>query len=164
MIGEGSAGTHRPCYAQPVSRLLYDNYATVAKDLIAPLLDLLGVSRAAFAGDLDKLLIILVVAQRTAQDKNVVGLRLEDVMSGAVEAYPSLRTNVRSIAESTGIPRETVRRKAADLVAAGWLARQGDDLSYTPEGSRAMAPVREAMLQAAARLHATVAAVTERNR
>lgn len=31
--------------------------------------------------------------------------------------------NVLSIAEATGIPRETVRRKVNDLIAKGWLAR-----------------------------------------
>ena len=144
--------------------LLRGNYASVAKDLIAPLVDLLAVARPVFGGDLDKLLIVLVVALRTAEDPKIAEVRLEDVLSGRLPAYPSLRTNVRSIAESTGVPRETVRRKMADLVAAGWVARDGDDLSYTPEGSRGLTPVREAMLDLAARMHAAVAALDERER
>lgn len=35
--------------------------------------------------------------------------------------------NAMSISASTGIPRETVRRKIADLVAKGWLQKVGRD-------------------------------------
>ena len=146
---------------ESASALLRGNYASVAKDLIAPLVDLLALARSVFGGDLDKLLIVLVVALRTAEDPKVRAVRLEDVLSGRLKAYPSLRTNVRSIAESTGVPRETVRRKVADLVAAGWIARDGDDLSYTPQASRALSPVRDAMIDGAVRLHGTVAGLLE---
>ena len=149
---------------ESVSALLRGNYASVAKELVAPWVDLLALARPIFGGDLDKLLIVLVVALRTAEDPKLAGIRLEDVLSGDVETYPSLRTNVRSIADSTGVPRETVRRKVADLVAAGWISRDGDALSYTPEASRALTPVREAMIDAAVRLNAAVSALQERNR
>ena len=149
---------------ESASALLRGNYASVAKDLITPLVDLLALARTVFGGDLDKLLIVLVVALRTAQDPRIQDIRLEDALSGRLESYPSLRTNVRSIADSTGVPRETVRRKVAALVESGWVARSGDDLSYTPEASRALAPVREAMIEAAVRLHGTVAAQLDHNR
>ncbi|HEX8570826.1 MAG TPA: hypothetical protein VF699_13030 [Caulobacteraceae bacterium] len=149
---------------ESASALLRGNYASVAKDLIAPVVDLLGVARSAFGGDLDKLLIVLVVALRTAEDPKARELDFDDVLRGDLKEYPSLRTNVRSIAESTGVPRETVRRKIADLVAAGWVARDGDALSYTPEASRAVGPVRDAMIDAAVKLHGTVASLLERNR
>ena len=35
--------------------------------------------------------------------------------------------NAMSVSESTGIPRETVRRKIAELVAKGWLNKVGRD-------------------------------------
>ena len=136
--------------------LLRDNYASVSRFLLSPMVDFLAAGRASFDGDLDRALIFLVVALRTAEDRKVEGIRLEDVLGGRVEAYPSLLTNVRSIAESTGIPRETVRRKVAALVGKGWLARRGDDLSITPRSSQELTPFREAMLDAAARLHVLV--------
>lgn len=145
--------------SRALADLLRGNYASVAKDLIAPMLDLLALARPVFGGDLDKLLIVLVVATRTAEHPQVAAMDFGDVLSGRIEALPSLLTNVRSIADSTGIPRETVRRKVADLVAAGWIARKGDQLSYTVEASRALAPVREALIDAAVRLHAVAAAV-----
>ena len=141
---------------ESASRLLRENYAPAAKFLIAPMLDFLCAGRREFAGDLDRLLILLVVALRTAEDRKVESLRLQDVLSGAVDAYPSLLTNVRSVADSTGIPRETVRRKVGWLVAKGWLARSGDDLLLTPLASRELTPVRETMLAAAERLHGLV--------
>ena len=149
---------------ESVSALLRGNYTSVAKELVGPMVDLLALARRVFGGDLDKLLIVLVVALRTAQDPKVADISFDDVLAGRVESYPSLRTNVRSIADSTGVPRETVRRKVADLVAVGWIARDGDDLSYTPEASRALTPIREAMIESAARLHATVLALDGQNR
>jgi hypothetical protein len=148
--------------SESASRLLRENYAPAAKFLIAPLVDFLCVGRRWFDGDLDRLLILMVVALRTAEAPKVEGLRLEDVLAGEVETYPSLLTNVRSIAESTGIPRETVRRKVRWLVAKGWLARSGDDISLTTLASRELTPVREAMLATAERLHGLVERVRSR--
>ena len=132
------------------------HYALIAKDLIAPLVEVLAAGRAAFGGDLDKLLITFVVALRTAEDKRVIDLDLEDVLRGEVTTYPSLYTNVRSIADSTGIPKETVRRKVADLVAQGWIQRDGNGLSLTTLATRMLTDVREPMLQQALRNSETV--------
>jgi hypothetical protein len=144
-----------------VSRLLHDNYTAISRDLVAPLVGLLALARQVCHGDLDKLLIVLLIALRSAEHRDVPDLDIEDILAGRV-AVPSLHTNVRSIADSTGIPRETVRRKVAELVAFGWVARDGDDLSYTAEGARALTPVREALLDRASRLHAAVAALLRR--
>ena len=149
---------------QSASALLRGNYASVAKDLIAPFADLLALARPVFGGDLDKLLIVLVVAARTAEDPRVTALSLDDVASGRLQAFPSLLTNVRSIADSTGIPRETVRRKVGDLIHAGWVERRGDQLAYTPDASRALSPVRDSLIDAAVRLHDLVEGLEARAR
>jgi hypothetical protein len=145
---------------ESVSALLRANYVPVAKSLVGALVDLLVTARPVVGGDLDKLLIVMVVAQRTTQHPALDPGGLDDALSSRIEAYPSLYTNVRSIAESIGLPRETVRRKVAQLVDAGWIAREGDDLSYTPEASRALTPVREALFELAGRMHAVVESVT----
>ena len=45
--------------------------------------------------------------------------------------------NAMSVSQSTGIPRETVRRKIRELIARGWLRREGpDELFVTREPSR----------------------------
>jgi hypothetical protein len=45
--------------------------------------------------------------------------------------------NAMSISQSTGIPRETVRRKIRELIARGWLRRKGrDELFVTQAPAR----------------------------
>jgi hypothetical protein len=138
--------------------LLRRRYSQVAKDLLGPLLDVLNAGREVGGGDLDRLLIVLVVAMRTAEDKRALGLDLDQVLSGAVASYPSLSTNVRSIADSTGIPKESVRRKVAALVEAGWIHREGTSLSITPHASRMLTAFREGVFQMAVRYHQVVSA------
>jgi hypothetical protein len=38
--------------------------------------------------------------------------------------------NAMSVSESTGIPRETVRRKIRQLIARGWVRKEGPDELY----------------------------------
>lgn len=147
----------------PLKTLLRDNYAVLAKDLLTPLVDVLNTGRERCGGDLDSLLIILVVALRTAQDPRISSIRLEEVLSGEVDRYPSLTTNVRSIADSTGMPKETVRRKVAALIEAGWIERRDTSLGFTPHASRMLTDVREKVLDSAIRAHQTVEQVAGRN-
>jgi hypothetical protein len=139
--------------------LLRRQYPYIAKDLLAPFLEALHVGRQACDGDLDKLFIVLVVGMRTAEDKRVLDLDLDDVLSGAVDTYPSLSTNVRSIADSTGIPKESVRRKVAALVEAGWIRREENNLSLAPHASRLLTDFREQLFQMAIRNHQTIVSV-----
>ncbi|MET0273424.1 MAG: hypothetical protein ABW360_10570 [Phenylobacterium sp.] len=80
--------------------LLRDNYPKIAKDLLGGLLDVLTQARIESGGDLDKFQVFLVVAMRTVEDRRFAELQFDDVLSGEVAAYPSLHTNIRSIAES----------------------------------------------------------------
>jgi DNA-binding MarR family transcriptional regulator len=144
---------------RPLLPLLRRQYPYLAKDLIAPFLEALNAGRAICDGDLDKLFIVLVVAMRTAEDKRILDFDLEEVLSGAVEVYPSLSTNVRSIADSTGIPKESVRRKVAALVEAGWIHREENSLSLAPHASRLLTEFREQLFQLAIRNHQTILSV-----
>ena len=148
----------------PLLSLLRRHYPYVAKDFLGPMIDVLNAGRAACDGDLDKLLIVLVVAMRTAEDKRILDLELEDVLSGAVEVYPSLSTNVRSIADSTGIPKESVRRKVAALVDAGWIVRDDHTLSLAPHASRMLTDFREQLFQQAIRNHQTIEGIEAQER
>ena len=138
------------------SQRLRDNYHLVARDILAPMADMMSVARATCDGDLDTFLILLAIASRTAGSPAIRELPLERVLSGEVNEYPNAYTNARSVAESTGIARETVRRKVARLVANGWVVRKGDDLGLTPHASRQLTPAREAIFDLAKRLHAVV--------
>lgn len=66
--------------------------------------------------------------------------------------------NVLSIAEATGIPRETVRRKVAQLIDKGWLARDERKRLFVKAGSgekfvKANAKTALEIIELAAKLH-----------
>jgi hypothetical protein len=110
--------------------------------LMKPLLAYLLSAREGAGRDLELNIILLVIAIRTVEDSDFANLsreRLEDI-----PVFPSLGVNILSIAESTGIPRETVRRKVAKLVRDGWIVRRGSALHFTSKGFRETSFVREA--------------------
>jgi hypothetical protein len=144
------------------SDLLSQNYGLVAKDLFTLQLDVFGAARSAFDGDVEKAVVLLEVAVRTLQDPRLASIDLKTVLSGTLDIYPRLTTNMRSIADSSGIPKETVRRKVAALVKEGLILRQGNNLSLSPTASPALTPVREAMLKLAARNYESVAGLQSR--
>jgi hypothetical protein len=53
-------------------------------------------------------------------------LDYEAFMDGRGEKTPSLDINLRSIAEFSGIPRKTVRRKINQFLKLGWASKQQD--------------------------------------
>ncbi|RDC68905.1 hypothetical protein DLJ49_19515 [Rhodovulum sp. 12E13] len=75
--------------------------------------------RPLFDGDLDALLILVTLTQ---------GVELEDWEDALVgtrrkRATRKRSTNTTSIADVTGIPRESVRRKLEAMRAKGWIER-----------------------------------------
>ena len=142
-----------------VLRLVADHYPLIAHNLLRPLLDLYSTSREACGGDADKFLIMLVVAVRTTEHKGFATYSQAQLLSGEIPVFPSLGTNVRSIADSVGAPRETIRRKVGELVASGWIARQGRELRFTALAYQQLAGARIAIEQLAARNFEVVAAL-----
>ena len=57
------------------------------------------------------------------------------------------RINASSIAEFSGIPRETVRRKLDVLARRGWIARDEDGLWHIKTEGPNMAPVRKELVE-----------------
>lgn len=56
--------------------------------------------------------------------------------------------NALSVSQSTGLPRETVRRKVKALVERGWLAREGTrDLTLTPRAIEFLGPSGRAIME-----------------
>ncbi|MBP7444986.1 MAG: hypothetical protein KA855_08885 [Zoogloea sp.] len=80
---------------------------------------------AAFEGDL-----LLPIVLGEVGLYNVSGLGLDDQSLAAIRCsddgfgkLPLRPCNAFSISSSTGIPRETVRRKVSHLIQLGWIAR-----------------------------------------
>jgi hypothetical protein len=145
--------------SQELAPVLRRHYPQFAKDFLAPMVEMLSVGRQTAGNDLDKLLILLVVALRTAEDKRSASLDLDEILRGDVDVIPSLSTNVRSIADSTGIPKESVRRKVAALIDAGLIRRDDNALSLAPQASRVLTDWRERLFDLAIRYRQLVAAV-----
>lgn len=124
-------------------------YPRLAKDLLRPLLAIMAGARAMCGGDAQKSEILLLIAMRSIEHPDFAKMSYEEIASGSGPGYHSLGTNIRSIADSADMPRETVRRKVAELTAAGLVTRKGNALSITPAASLAMGRLREAMLRLA---------------
>jgi hypothetical protein len=143
--------------------ILDQNYAQAARALAMPLLDVFRVARAACQGDLERAVILLEIAIQCLPDPRTAEPRLPAARQGQPYRYPPRSTNMRSIADSSGIPRETVRRKVAALVAEGLVLRRGNKLSISPIAEEALVPLRTAILRLAARNYETVAALHDRS-
>jgi hypothetical protein len=131
----------------------------LAVHLTEPLVHFLSVGRALCGNDLDAFLILLVVIQQANRHADFAALDPADVIAGRVTEIPSFDVNMQSVADVTGIPKETVRRKTNGLIERGWIVRQNGFLRLTPEGYRAVTPAREAAIQLAASLVTAVGAV-----
>jgi hypothetical protein len=100
--------------------------------------------RKQFGGDLDRMLVLAVIGSRTLPARRMRQLSYADFEAGLTAERPSL-INTQSIAETTGIPRETVRRKVAALMEAGWVERNEDgSLLVSVRAREELAPGTEA--------------------
>ncbi|HEV2532595.1 hypothetical protein [Phenylobacterium sp.] len=139
-----------------LEHLVAENYSTISLGLLSPLLDVLSLSREACGGDMDKFLIMLVVAIRTTGHKRFATYTREQLLSGEVPVFPSLGVNIQSIADSVGASKETIRRKVTELVKAGWIERQGNKLYFTAKAYRDFEKVRERIGKMSVRHHQVV--------
>lgn len=104
------------------------------------LVTLLCELRDAFDGDLDAVLIMAVVGSALLPaDRLPVSFSYADLLAKRNEDFRK-PLNTLSIAQVTGIPRETVRRKLAVLEAKEWVAR--DDDGFWQIGSRGAEDLR----------------------
>ncbi|HEV2533225.1 hypothetical protein [Phenylobacterium sp.] len=125
--------------------LVSNQSRTVAYELVDPFAHLMTVMRETCGGDLERALVMVVIILQSSRHPDF--RKLETVAPEGHGALPGFGTNVRSIADSTGIPKETVRRKTRQLLEAGWVAREGNTLRYSLEGYRAVAPARDALIR-----------------
>ena len=147
------AGVDRASERDRLKALFAEHFGYAMDRALPPLANLLIAARDLFDSDLDAFLIFNIIATRTFQDSRNAGVSLDQLSSGEVSAFKSLHTNVRSISESTGIPRETVRRKVHALIARGWVVREGDNLAVATAVDD-LAPIREAGVEVVAIHHA----------
>lgn len=106
--------------------------------------ELLIACRQLFDGDLDQVLILSAIGERTLTPERARGLTYPEFIDGRRAAELRRRVNTQSIADSTGIPRETVRRKIACLIDRGWIERHDDcTFSVTEKAALDLAPATQ---------------------
>ncbi|TCP39080.1 hypothetical protein [Rhodovulum marinum] len=112
------------------------SFGTVWPVHLAGFTRLLVQLRKRFDGDLDLVLVLAVIGSRTLPERWVPALdeltqmtRLDDTETR------QLPINIQSVAEYSGIPRETVRRKVVTLQEKGWVARGADGCLTVTRGA-----------------------------
>jgi hypothetical protein len=132
------------------------NYGRLSPDLLEPLLDLLATASVVSDGDLDRLMIMMVVGLRSIAHPAFKEAGVRDFIDRGA-TIPTLGTNSRSISDSLPIARESARRKVGRLIQAGWLMRKDGSLHLTREGLAALSPVRDKIQRLAVANYHTVA-------
>jgi hypothetical protein len=127
----------------------------VSDRLLKPLLTYLLTARRCAGGDLDLNIILLAIALRTVKHPDFARLS-EQQRLDRTAVFPTLGINARSISESTGIARETTRRKVAQLVGKGWIVRRGANLHFTAKAFAELTTIREAREQLALDYYALI--------
>ncbi|MCR5874133.1 hypothetical protein LRS10_08140 [Phenylobacterium sp. J426] len=138
--------------AAPIEALLTERYPAVAARVLAPLIDTMALAREEH-GDLDRLLILLTLAQRAYTEPAVAEALLTQ------RATPDLTpraTNILSLAQAIHLPKETVRRKLNELIEMGCAVRQSRGVAITPEGVRQLRNVRASLIRMIAAHHEIV--------
>ncbi len=102
--------------------------------------------RKHFRGDLDLLLLLAVIGDRTLVASKVrKSLTFSEFMKREFVDFQPDAINYQSIADFTGMPRESVRRKVNALIDIGWVRRTDEGfLVATQKASDELAPLTEA--------------------
>ena len=123
--------------------LIEEHFATIWPAQIASFTRLMVQLRNAFDGDLDMMVVLAVIGDRTRPENwarelvDYGSLTLDD--AGDRRQFP---LNVQSISDYTAIPRETVRRKVVALEARGWILR--DEKGHISASDRASSNLKDA--------------------
>lgn len=138
---------------------LREHFGQIHAQNVAALSRHLITCRRFFDGDLDLFLDLMIIGERTFSRRNAPDISFEQWQKATVRSIKQEAINLQSIADYSGIPRETVRRKVETLVARGWVERDGrkyiaatdkarDELmALTESNLRYLAELRETLTQ-----------------
>lgn len=125
------------------------------------LCELLIVLRQQFFGDLDLMLILAIIGSRALPARQTSNMTYAEFISDNTKDRADQPINIQSIAECSGIARETVRRKVHKLEDLGFIARDPSGmLTVTDKAINQLAPATEASLQYLITLGSSSLAVT----
>ncbi len=124
-------------------------FGKVWPDHAGNLVRFLIICRRTFNGDVDMFLLLAVIGEHSFSkryadpESDYGGFR-----SKAVEQPPQRENNLRSIADSIGIPRETARRKISQLIELELVTKQRDgNFQATSKAKAVLEPLLLAGIQ-----------------
>ncbi len=114
--------------------------------------------RRYFDGDMDRFLVLSVIGDRVFAARNVPkDFTRDDFDRVRKDKVPREPINLQSIADYSGIPRETVRRKLHDLMALGWIERdERGNFGTTPKVVADLAPLTDISITYLAKMKAVL--------
>lgn len=129
--------------------LLHDHFGKLHASHVAALTRHLVECRKAFGGDLDLFLVMTIIGERTFTARNAPDtMTHDDFLQGSVSDLEPAAINLQSIADYSGIPRETVRRKLETLLAMGWIARDENRfMTVTDQAKQSLQPLTDSSLR-----------------
>ena len=115
---------------------------------VEELCELLIVLRKQFFGDLDLMLIMAIIGSRTLPARQSTAMTYQEFMAGDKDLIQVQAINIQSVAECSGIARETVRRKIQKLEHLELVMRDAQGmLSVTAKAATNLSASTEASLQ-----------------
>ena len=100
--------------------------------------ELLVVCRRAFGGDLDRMIILSIIGERSLPNERALGISYDQFLEGRRGPLAPRPINTR----------ETVRRKVAQLIECGWVGRDEAGLLFVlPQASQDLRPITEGTLE-----------------
>ena len=128
---------------------------------VEELCELLIVLRKQFLGDLDLMLILAIIGSRTLPARQSTAMTYQEFMTNDKDVVQVQAINIQSVAECSGIARETVRRKIQKLETLGLVMRDAQGmLSVTHKATSELSAATEASLQYLAALGETYLAAS----
>lgn len=144
-----------------IDKSILANFGHVWSRHVLSLTHFLIACRKNFDGDIDLFLVLCVIGERTFSQRNVKpDMKYDEWASANVKEVAAENINVQSIADFSGIPRETVRRKLRILIAKGWVERDEQGfVRATQKAKTDLQPLTTASLQYLSEMKETLSSV-----
>ena len=145
MHAKGNGSAANPHYTDAYRDLFDKKYLVMQYHFVQFFAEHLADVSRVFEADLQSVLVLALVGQMEIEAR--IRLQLDDAGLTPTDAMGRVaRINISSIAEISGIPRETVRRKAEALARQGWIERDVNGFWHMKLDSSDGAPVRREFL------------------
>ena len=142
-----------------------DHFGTIWPAHVSSFTWFLAKCRKQFSGDLDLMLVLATIGDRTLAARHVpADMTYEQFVGGQMGHVPVEPINIQSVADFLGMPKETVRRKINSLIDLGWVERDANGaLAATAKAARELAPLTDEGVDYLGRMWAILSAVSSKS-